>query len=40
MQAAHDAFAETSGALNTLAASLMKIGNDIRFLGRYAFHMY
>ncbi|KAH0638105.1 hypothetical protein KY289_038020 [Solanum tuberosum] len=31
--AAHDAFAETSGALNTLAASLMKIGNDIRFLG-------
>lgn len=33
MQAAHDAFAETSGALNTVAASLMKIGNDIRFLG-------
>lgn len=31
--AAHDAFAETSGALNTVAASLMKIGNDIRFLG-------
>lgn len=34
-QAAHDAFVETSGALNTVAASLMKIGNDIRFLGRY-----
>lgn len=32
--AAHDAFAETSGALNTVAASLMKIANDIRFLGR------
>ncbi|KAF3627183.1 Fumarate hydratase class II [Capsicum annuum] len=31
--AAHDAFVETSGALNTVAASLMKIGNDIRFLG-------
>ncbi|CAN4093030.1 unnamed protein product [Withania somnifera] len=31
--AAHDAFAETSGALNTMAASLMKIENDIRFLG-------
>lgn len=31
--AAHDAFVETSGALNTVAVSLMKIGNDIRFLG-------
>eukprot|EP00262_Sarcandra_glabra_P002197 TRINITY_DN1245_c0_g1_i8.p1 TRINITY_DN1245_c0_g1~~TRINITY_DN1245_c0_g1_i8.p1 ORF type:complete len:466 (-),score=76.37 TRINITY_DN1245_c0_g1_i8:181-1578(-) len=31
--AAHDAFVETSGALNTLSASLMKIANDIRFLG-------
>lgn len=31
--AAHDALVELSGALNTLAASLMKIGNDIRFLG-------
>ncbi|KAK9945727.1 hypothetical protein M0R45_011226 [Rubus argutus] len=31
--AAHDAFVETSGALNTVAASLMKIGNDIRLLG-------
>ncbi|KAL6210337.1 hypothetical protein ACLB2K_015570 [Fragaria x ananassa] len=31
--AAHDAFVETSGALNTVATSLMKIGNDIRFLG-------
>lgn len=33
-QAAHDAFVETSGALNTVATSLMKIANDIRFLGR------
>ena len=31
--AAHDAIVEASGALNTLAASLMKIGNDIRLLG-------
>jgi fumarate hydratase class II len=31
--AAHDAIVEASGALNTLAASLMKIANDIRFLG-------
>ncbi|KAF9607479.1 hypothetical protein IFM89_036076 [Coptis chinensis] len=31
--AAHDAFVETSGALNTVSASLMKIGNDIRLLG-------
>ncbi|CAK7348355.1 unnamed protein product [Dovyalis caffra] len=31
--AAHDAFVETSGALNTVAASLMKIANDIRLLG-------
>ncbi|HEX6980376.1 MAG TPA: class II fumarate hydratase [Alphaproteobacteria bacterium] len=31
--AAHDALVECSGALNTLAASLMKIGNDIRLLG-------
>ena len=31
--AAHDAIIETSGALNVLAASLMKIVNDIRFLG-------
>ena len=29
---AHDAFVETSGALKTLAVSLMKIGNDIRML--------
>ena len=35
LQAAHDAFVETSGAVNTVAASLMKIANDIRFLGRY-----
>ena len=34
-QAAHDAFVETSGALNTIAASLMKVGNDIRLLGRF-----
>jgi fumarate hydratase class II len=31
--AAHDAVVEASGALNTVAASLMKIGNDIRLLG-------
>ncbi|HOO81827.1 MAG TPA: class II fumarate hydratase [Alphaproteobacteria bacterium] len=31
--AAHDALVETSGALNTLAVSLMKIANDIRLLG-------
>nr|CAB3246016.1 fumarate hydratase, mitochondrial-like [Phallusia mammillata] len=30
--AAHDALVEISGALNTLACSLMKIANDIRFL--------
>ena len=31
--AAHDALVEVSGALNTVAASLFKIANDIRFLG-------
>jgi len=31
--AANDAAIEASGALNVLAASLMKIANDIRFLG-------
>lgn len=31
--AAHDAMVELSGALNTTAVSLMKIANDIRFLG-------
>ncbi len=31
--AAHDAIVETSGALNTLAVSLMKIANDVRLLG-------
>ena len=31
--AAHDALVEMSGALNTIAASLMKIANDIRLLG-------
>lgn len=30
---AHDAIVETSGALKTLAVSLMKIGNDTRLLG-------
>ncbi|WP_373035304.1 class II fumarate hydratase [Sulfurimonas sp.] len=30
--AAHDALVEASGALNTIAVSLMKIANDIRFL--------
>eukprot|EP01133_Synstelium_polycarpum_P011472 gene11472-13374_t len=31
--AAHDAMVEVSGALNTVAVSLMKIANDIRLLG-------
>ena len=31
--AAHDAIVAASGALNTLAVSLMKIANDIRWLG-------
>nr|XP_019050224.1 fumarate hydratase, mitochondrial [Kwoniella bestiolae CBS 10118]OCF29154.1 fumarate hydratase, mitochondrial [Kwoniella bestiolae CBS 10118] len=31
--AAHDAIVEASGALNTVAVSLMKIANDIRYLG-------
>ncbi|MDP4840788.1 MAG: class II fumarate hydratase, partial [Alphaproteobacteria bacterium] len=31
--AAHDALVETSGALNVLATSCMKIANDIRLLG-------
>jgi fumarate hydratase, class II len=31
--ASHDAMVELSGALNVLAASLMKIANDIRLLG-------
>lgn len=31
--AAHDAFVSAHGALNTVAASLYKISNDIRFLG-------
>jgi fumarate hydratase, class II len=31
--AAHDALVQMSGALNTLAASLMKIANDIRWMG-------
>ncbi|MBK7980077.1 MAG: class II fumarate hydratase [Ignavibacteriae bacterium] len=31
--AAHDAIVETSGVLKTLASSLMKIANDIRWLG-------
>ena len=31
--AAHDAVVEASGALNTIAASCMKIANDIRMLG-------
>ncbi|RMI06749.1 MAG: class II fumarate hydratase [Calditrichaeota bacterium] len=32
-QGARDAFVEASGALKTVAASLMKIANDIRWLG-------
>jgi len=31
--ASHDALVEFHGSLNTLAVSLMKIANDIRFLG-------
>ena len=31
--AAHDAIVEAHGALNVLATSLMKIANDVRFLG-------
>lgn len=31
--AAHDAVVESSGALNTVACSLFKIANDIRYLG-------
>ncbi|KAJ8494877.1 hypothetical protein ONZ51_g2016 [Trametes cubensis] len=31
--AAHDALVEAHGALNTVACSLMKIANDIRYLG-------
>ncbi|GBE30176.1 fumarate hydratase class II [bacterium BMS3Bbin04] len=31
--AAHDAIVEGSGVLKTIAASLMKIGNDVRMLG-------
>ena len=31
--AAHDAMVELSGALNTIACSLMKIANDVRLLG-------
>jgi len=31
--AAHDALVELSGALNVVAVSLMKIGNDIRLMG-------
>jgi len=31
--AAHDALVEVSGALNVVACSLMKIANDLRFLG-------
>ena len=31
--AAHDAIVAASGALNTLAATLMKIANDVRWLG-------
>ena len=31
--AAHDAMVEMSGSLNVVACSVMKIANDIRFLG-------
>jgi fumarate hydratase class II len=33
LMAAHDALVRTSGTLKTLAGSLLKIANDIRFLG-------
>lgn len=33
--AAHDAVVEMSGALNTVAASLYKIANDIRYMITY-----
>ena len=39
--AAHDAIVECSGALNTLACSLFKIAQDIRYLGsgpRFGYH--
>ena len=39
-QSAHDAFVETSGALNTIATSLMKVANDIRLLGRFVCSLY
>ncbi|MCB0277799.1 MAG: aspartate ammonia-lyase, partial [Calditrichaeota bacterium] len=32
-QAAKDAYVEASGALKTIAVSLMKIANDVRWLG-------
>lgn len=31
--AAHDAMVELHGALNVVACSIMKVANDIRFLG-------
>ena len=31
--AAHDAIVEASGVMKTIACSLMKIGNDVRWLG-------
>ena len=31
--AAHDALVELSGAMNVVACSIMKIANDLRFLG-------
>merc|ERR1712212_193876 len=31
--AAHDAMVEVSGALNVIACSIMKVANDLRFLG-------
>lgn len=31
--AAHDAIVEASGSMNCMAVSLMKIANDLRFLG-------
>ena len=38
--AAHDAIVEMSGALNTVAVSLMKIANDVRCAPRAAPALY
>ena len=35
MQAAHNAFVEVIGVVNTVVVSLMKVANDIHLLGRF-----